>query len=143
MAGKRIIPSILFFLNILCLVLDWLWFSFGSERYVISHPFNIHLYAIYLYRYMDVIWQIYGWYMIDIWQTFPNQNQSITNPKTLEEYFRSKIYILLQICTQKTKYFWPHIFSPNYGSSENIIPGKNTGLTFHEQYIVDLAYAGN
>ena len=42
------------------LVLDWFWIGFGLERYLISHPFNIHLYAIYLYRYMDVLWQIYG-----------------------------------------------------------------------------------
>jgi|GEM_PF-3411382 len=42
------------------LVLVSFWIGFGLERYLISHPFNIHLYAIYLYKYMDVLWQIYG-----------------------------------------------------------------------------------
>jgi len=49
----------IYFIFSIGLVMVWLWFVFGLERYTISHPFNIHLYAIYLYRYMVDIWHIY------------------------------------------------------------------------------------
>jgi|GEM_PF-3240374 len=39
---------------------------------------------------MDVIWQINECYMDVIWQTFPNQNQTITNPFIILEYIKYK-----------------------------------------------------
>ena len=72
------------------LVLVWYWFGNGSERSVISPSFNIQIYSIYLYRYMIDIWQIYDWYMDVKWQTFPNLNQTKTNPIPKSELLEHK-----------------------------------------------------
>ena len=46
------------------------------------------------------------------------------NPSDLKLNLKSK---------KKQNIFNSGLFSPSYGSSENIIPGKNPGLNFHEQ----------
>jgi len=42
------------------------WHRIATVLVIISYSYPIQLYAIYLYRYMDVLWQIYDWYMTDI-----------------------------------------------------------------------------
>ena len=63
-----------------CMKLEPYWHRITTVLLIISHSFNLDIYAIYLYRYMTYIWHISDWYMTDIWRIIRCQYRAKTVP---------------------------------------------------------------
>ena len=87
----------------------WYWIGYGLVLVWKGILFHIHLISIYMpYIFID-IWMYYGKYMVDIWMLYGKHFQTKTKPLPIKNHrkniCRTKINKLVQICTQKTKYF--------------------------------------